>query len=70
MIQSTRWNELTQAMKFHVNLVSSSGSTAQFRFLNNAAPITLSPKEPDVCEMCGIYNGINVLTILSIITDL
>jgi len=48
MIRCTRWTELTDALKFHVDLAASSGTTAEFRFLNNSQPVTISPSNTDV----------------------
>ena len=48
MVKASRWTELTTAMKFHVELAASSGTTAEFRFLNNSAPVIVSPNHVDV----------------------
>lgn len=48
MTDCSRWNELIESLKFHVDLAASSGTTAQFRFLNNAAPVTISPEDKNV----------------------
>lgn len=43
----TRWTELTEAMKFHVNLARAAHTPTEFRFLNNCPPIIMGTHDED-----------------------
>lgn len=48
MVPASRWEELRQALKFHIDLVMKSGTQAEFRFLNASNPVLVSPEHPEV----------------------
>eukprot|EP01035_Chromulina_nebulosa_P021816 gene21816-28234_t len=41
MVPCTRWAELTDSLKFHVQLAQSAGAISEFRLLNNLPPVTI-----------------------------
>ena len=41
MLQCSRWSELTDALKFHINFSRQACAPTEFRFLNSAAPIKI-----------------------------
>lgn len=41
MVGCSRWTELAEALRFHINLVTAAYTPAEFRFLNGASPITI-----------------------------
>lgn len=47
IVPASRWEELRSALKFHIDLVMNSGTQAEFRFLNAANPVLVSPENPD-----------------------
>jgi len=45
-VKCARWNELTQAMKFHVGLAKAARAPSEFRLLNGAPPILVGLENP------------------------
>lgn len=47
MIACSRWSELTEALKFHVELATKLAAPTEFRLLNGAAPICVGTGDAD-----------------------
>ncbi len=41
MLQCSRWREMTEALKFHIDFAHQARAPSVFRFLNNAHPIKI-----------------------------
>jgi hypothetical protein len=46
MVQCSRWRELTETLKFHINFAHQALAPTEFRFLNNANPIRIGYTDP------------------------
>ena len=65
VVNASRWEELRESLKFHVELVKNSGTQGEFRFLNNNRPVMISPEHPEVSSTCKCPNvRVNVFVLL------
>ena len=59
-ISCSRWTELGDAMKFHVNLAKEAGSRTEFRFLNTGKPFVIgdnsSTDDAKVFKLFDVFN--------------
>ena len=44
-LQCTRWQELTDALKFHANIAHAAGAPSEFRLLNGSPPIMIGESD-------------------------
>lgn len=64
-VTTTRWEELSEALKFHIELVKCSGTQAEFRFLNGDS-VMISPNSPEVISLISVrymwmqYNDVSI----------
>ena len=47
MIKCSRWTELTESLKFHVNFARQAAAPSEFRLLNGAPPIRIGMNDAD-----------------------
>lgn len=50
MLQCSRWTELTEALKFHINFARQASAPTEFRFLNSASPIKIGYNDAEEAE--------------------
>jgi len=50
VVDASRWDELSEALKFHIELVKCSGTQAEFRFLNGDS-VMISPQSPENADV-------------------
>ena len=53
VVDASRWDELSEALKFHIELVKCSGTQAEFRFLNGDS-VMISPNSPEVISLISV----------------
>ena len=65
VVDASRWEELSEALKFHIELVKCSGTQAEFRFLKRQS-VMISPNSPEVISLISVrymwmqYNDVSI----------
>jgi hypothetical protein len=54
MVGCSRWTELTEAMKFHINFARQAAAPTEFRLLNGADPIKIGYSDADEADRLAI----------------
>ena len=58
MISCSRWTELTEALKFHVNFARQASAPSEFRLLNGAPPIRIGMNDSEEANRLTALNAI------------
>ena len=58
MISCSRWTELTEALKFHVNFARQASAPSEFRLLNGAPPIRIGMNDSEEANRLAALNAI------------
>eukprot|EP01032_Pedospumella_encystans_P030262 gene30262-34154_t len=58
MIKCSRWTELTEALKFHVNFARHAAAPSEFRLLNGAPPIRIGMNDSDEANRLSTLNAV------------
>ena len=58
MIKCSRWTELTEALKFHVNFARHAAAPSEFRLLNGAPPIRIGMNDSEEANRLSTLNAV------------
>mmetsp|Transcript_13377 Transcript_13377/g.26743 ORF Transcript_13377/g.26743 Transcript_13377/m.26743 type:complete len:373 (-) Transcript_13377:92-1210(-) len=58
MLACSRWVELTESLKFHVNFARQASAPTEFRLLNGAAPVKVGTTDAGEADRCVALNAI------------